>query len=616
MRSFRSISSYLGWLLALLALVLALGGGCASEVALKEQPPPAADAGPDRLVYLGDKVVLDASQSVRTGSDAELDFHWRLLQRPAEASAELSSEETAQVELTPDALGTWTVSLVVRAGARSSLPELLRIEVQLRPCETDGECAASEKCCGNRCLRGVTCCADADCDDDNACTADHCIAGGCVHDCTDSTCLKLRAPASLTVNTPAQLRLDSCGAAISPGQLECDSDRNLTGSLILQQGFESGLSPLNTTTSAQLHLRADAQYPGSSGAQGMAICGQGGSMWYELVATGHKDLAVRVSATNPGSGAGLPDGSMLRMDFSRSVSDNPYYSSLALFGDGLAQPWQRLGLLLPVEVEGYPQVGLGFYVNGPSSASQCVLIDDLTIQDLPDATGSRAIWQEDFGAPPCSLTSAVVVDPAGSGAHVALQNSAGNCYARLTGNFDEALVSPPIDTSSLSTLSDLLLSWRWARETAMLAAVYFLVEYSTDGETWRELAGTGNGINRSGTVDGSPADWLTQRALLPGDARGIRSLRLRFIGPASSGAADQAVRIDDVVLSEVTRAWTDRFGQASDLGQGRFAIPATPTQTGGAVLFQCGVACGGSRCDSNTARSLFFASQTTRSKSN
>ena len=129
MRSFRSISSYLGWLLPLLPLVLALGGGCASEVALKEQPPPAADAGPDRLVYLGDKVVLDASQSVRTGSDAELDFHWRLLQRPAEASAELSSEETAQVELTPDALGTWTVSLVVRAGARSSLPEIGRAHV-------------------------------------------------------------------------------------------------------------------------------------------------------------------------------------------------------------------------------------------------------------------------------------------------------------------------------------------------------------------------------------------------------------------------------------------------------------------------------------------------------
>ena len=81
--------------------------------------PPAADAGPDQVRFLGDLVQLDGSGS----SDAEddpLSYEWTLVTRPAGSSAALSDPTSATPTFVADVRGSYVAELRVFDGQRFS----------------------------------------------------------------------------------------------------------------------------------------------------------------------------------------------------------------------------------------------------------------------------------------------------------------------------------------------------------------------------------------------------------------------------------------------------------------------------------------------------------------
>jgi RHS repeat-associated protein len=87
---------------------------------------PAAVAGPDQNVQVGDTVSLDGTLSIDPDLDP-LTYSWSLLTRPAGSSAALSDPASPQPNFIADAAGDYVVQLIVNDGLEESVPDTLMV---------------------------------------------------------------------------------------------------------------------------------------------------------------------------------------------------------------------------------------------------------------------------------------------------------------------------------------------------------------------------------------------------------------------------------------------------------------------------------------------------------
>ncbi len=92
--------------------------------------PPVADAGADQDIYLGETVLLDASNS--SDPDGTIaSFAWTIDSAPAPSVATLSDPNTTNPNLTPDQAGQYIISLVVNDGTDDSVADTVIVNVTL-----------------------------------------------------------------------------------------------------------------------------------------------------------------------------------------------------------------------------------------------------------------------------------------------------------------------------------------------------------------------------------------------------------------------------------------------------------------------------------------------------
>ena len=90
---------------------------------------PVANAGAAQSVVVGSLVTLDGNNS-SASSSLPLTYSWTLNTRPAGSSAALSGATTASPTFTADAVGTYTLSLVVSDGKTSSAAATVAVTAQ------------------------------------------------------------------------------------------------------------------------------------------------------------------------------------------------------------------------------------------------------------------------------------------------------------------------------------------------------------------------------------------------------------------------------------------------------------------------------------------------------
>jgi len=89
---------------------------------------PTAEAGPSRLVFLGSALTLDGRASFDPDGDA-LQFSWSITSAPAGSSASLTGANTATPAFTPNAAGTYVVTLSVTDGYGGAVLDTVEVVV-------------------------------------------------------------------------------------------------------------------------------------------------------------------------------------------------------------------------------------------------------------------------------------------------------------------------------------------------------------------------------------------------------------------------------------------------------------------------------------------------------
>ena len=90
---------------------------------------PIANSGQDQQIEIGDKIVLDASESI-TQDDGPLQYAWRITDQPVNSNVILINSDSVTPEFTPDQVGDYKVELVVTDASKiSSRPNTVLIQV-------------------------------------------------------------------------------------------------------------------------------------------------------------------------------------------------------------------------------------------------------------------------------------------------------------------------------------------------------------------------------------------------------------------------------------------------------------------------------------------------------
>jgi hypothetical protein len=101
-------------------------------------PPPAANAGQDQVVVFGRTVILNGGGSSDANGDA-LIFRWELTGKPQGSvlsTGSILNRDTVAPVFTPDAIGQYTISLIVNDGTSDSPPDSLSITAENKPVPT------------------------------------------------------------------------------------------------------------------------------------------------------------------------------------------------------------------------------------------------------------------------------------------------------------------------------------------------------------------------------------------------------------------------------------------------------------------------------------------------
>jgi PKD domain len=89
---------------------------------------PTAEAGPSRLVVVGSAVTLDGRASFDPDGDA-LQYSWSITSAPAGSTASLAGSNTATPAFTPNAAGTYVVTLSVTDGYGAAVQDTVEVVV-------------------------------------------------------------------------------------------------------------------------------------------------------------------------------------------------------------------------------------------------------------------------------------------------------------------------------------------------------------------------------------------------------------------------------------------------------------------------------------------------------
>lgn len=104
-------------------------------VASKTNPPPAANAGDDKSVFVGRVVTLNGSGSSDANNDP-LKFNWSFTRVEDGSAAMLADRTTVAPSFTPDKAGNYVIQLVVNDGTNDSTPDLVTITASPKPLPT------------------------------------------------------------------------------------------------------------------------------------------------------------------------------------------------------------------------------------------------------------------------------------------------------------------------------------------------------------------------------------------------------------------------------------------------------------------------------------------------
>jgi len=131
------------WVGFVLVLLTACGG---STEAPPANLPPAAAAGTDRVVAMGDTILLDGSTSADP-EGAPLSYRWQITAQPPASVAAFSDPQAAAPELTVDTPGEYRISLVVGDGVQDSPAALVTVTVESpTACVSDAVCGPGAYC--------------------------------------------------------------------------------------------------------------------------------------------------------------------------------------------------------------------------------------------------------------------------------------------------------------------------------------------------------------------------------------------------------------------------------------------------------------------------------------
>lgn len=114
-------------LAAILSVVVPLFG-CSGGKGGKQNEAPTASAGADADVRIQHLATLDGTASADPEGNA-LEYSWDIIDSPAGSTATITGSG-AQVSLTPDLLGIWTIRLVVSDGKHQSAPDEVRLHAK------------------------------------------------------------------------------------------------------------------------------------------------------------------------------------------------------------------------------------------------------------------------------------------------------------------------------------------------------------------------------------------------------------------------------------------------------------------------------------------------------
>jgi RHS repeat-associated protein len=101
-------------------------------IGIDRNTPPAAEAGPDQTVMVGDTVTLDASASTDADGDP-LTYNWSFLSRPSGSAALLSDPSIVHPTFCVDRPGVYRVQLIVNDGKADSEPDTVSITTANSP---------------------------------------------------------------------------------------------------------------------------------------------------------------------------------------------------------------------------------------------------------------------------------------------------------------------------------------------------------------------------------------------------------------------------------------------------------------------------------------------------
>ena len=93
---------------------------------------PVADGGEDRLVTIGETVVLDGSGSLDPDG-GEITYSWSLVEKPQGSGVELLNPNSCNTSITPDLHGDYLVQLVVSDDLCESEPDTVLVTTENRP---------------------------------------------------------------------------------------------------------------------------------------------------------------------------------------------------------------------------------------------------------------------------------------------------------------------------------------------------------------------------------------------------------------------------------------------------------------------------------------------------